>query len=347
MNRSVKFVGIAATAMLMLAGCGTTSSNGSSNSAGGGSSSSSSNNTTNNAASATSSGQKYTIGFIPGITTDAFYISMMKGAKAEAAKLGVNLDIQGAAQWNYTLQTPIVNGMVTNKVNMLIIAPNDANAMYAPLNQAVQAGIPVITVDTTINKSSILTSKITSDNSQGGAAAADALAKMIGDKGDVAIINTVPGVSTTDARQNAFEKEIKQKYPNIHIVAAEYSNDQQNTAASQVQNILLSHPNLKGVFATNVVNAAGVAAGLKAEHAQDKVKLIAYDAEPEEVTDLKNGTIQALVVQKPYLEGQMAVDYAYDYLTGQKSKIQKSVVLPNVIATQQNVNDPSVSKWFY
>ena len=288
----------------------------------------------------------YTVGFIPGITTDAFYISMLRGARAEAARLHIHLLIQGAAQWNYTLQTPIVNDMVTRKVNLLVIAPNDAHAMIPPLTAAVKAHIPVITVDTTISATNLLTARITSDNTQGGKSAADALAKLIGYKGDVAVLNTVPGVSTTDARQAAFIQEMK-KFPNISIVSTQYTNDQQSTAAADVEDILLSHPQLKGVFATNVINAAGAAEGLKAKGVQGKVKLIAYDAEPEEVVDLKNGSIQALVVQKPYLEGQIAVQDAYFYLHGQKGRIRKSIVLANVIATRQNVNSPNIRKWFY
>lgn len=119
-------------------------------------------------AAAKAPAKTFTVGFVPGITTDAFYISMLRGARAEAAKLHINLLVQGAAQWNYTLQTPIVNSMVTRKVNLLIIAPNDANAMIPSLEAAVKAKVPVITVDTTISKTSILTSRITSDNTQGG-----------------------------------------------------------------------------------------------------------------------------------------------------------------------------------
>ncbi len=334
MNSNVKSFSLATAIVLALAGCGSGAGNGNL---------STSNTSTQSAAKGTSS---YTIGFIPGVTTDAFYISMMKGAKDEAKKLGINLDIQGGTQWNYTLQTPIVSGMVSRQVNCLIIAPNDANAMVGPLRQAVDAKIPVITVDTTISDNSILTSQITSDNSQGGTVAADEMAKLIGNSGDVVEINVTPGISTTDERQQAFISEMK-KYPKINVLTPQYSNDQQNTAASETENILLSHPNLKGVFATNVVNAGGVAQALKAKGVQGKVKLIAYDGEPLEVSDLKDGSIQAIVVQKPYLEGQMAVQYAYDLLTGKKSDIQQKVVLPNVIATPNNMNNPDVSPWFY
>lgn len=289
---------------------------------------------------------KWTIGFVPGITTDAFYISMLRGARAEAAKLGVNLDIQGAAQWNYSMQTQIVNDLVTKKVNLLVIAPNDANAMIPPLKRAVQSGVPVITVDTTINDPGILVSRITSNNIQGGALAAETLARMIGGKGDVALINVTPGISTTDQRQQGFLAEIK-KFPKIHVVAVEYTNDQQSTASVDTENILVAHPNLKGVFAMNDVNSGGVAQALKAKGKSNQVKLVAYDAEPIAVQALMKNQVQALIVQKPYMEGQMAVQYAYDYLSGHKKAIRKSVVLANVVATQANKRNPAITKWYY
>lgn len=290
--------------------------------------------------------KKWTIGFVPGITTDAFYISMVQGAQAEAAKLGVTLDVQGAAQWNYVMQTQVVNDLVTKKVSLLVIAPNDANAMIPPLKAAVKAGVPVITVDTTINDPAILVSRITSNNIQGGELAADTLAHLIGDSGDVALMNVTPGISTTDARQQGFLTEIK-KFPKIHVVATEYTNDQQSTASVDTENILLAHPDLKGVFALNDVNSGGVAEALKAKGKSDQVKIVAYDAEPIAVGFLMKDVVQALIVQKPYMEGQMAVEYAYDYLSGHRAAIQKSVVLANVMADQSNKHDPAITKWYY
>ncbi len=290
--------------------------------------------------------KKWTIGFVPGITTDAFYISMLQGARAEAAKLGVNLDVQGAAQWNYVMQAQIVNDLVTKKVNLLVIAPNDANAMIPPLKSAVKAGIPVITVDTTINDPGILVSRITSNNVQGGALAAQTLAKMIGYSGDVALMNVTPGISTTDQRQQGFLAEIK-KFPKIHVVAIEYTNDQQSTASNDTENILLAHPHLKGVFAMNDVNSGGVAEALKAKGKSNQVKIVAYDAEPIAVNFLMKNEVQALIVQKPYMEGQMAVLYAYDYLSGHRKAIVKNVVLANVMADQSNKHNPAITKWYY
>ncbi len=72
-----------------------------------------------------------------------------------------------------------------------------------------------------------------------------------------------------------------------------------------------------------------------------------YDAEPLEVNLLKQGVINILVIQNPAMEGSLAVQYAYDALTGHKSAIKKSVLLPNVVATTANASSPMISKYYY
>lgn len=176
MKKSLGIIAVGAVAALV-AGCGTSSAGNSSNSS-------------NTASGGTGSNKQITIGFVPGSTTDPFFISMEVGAQQEAQKLGVKLDWEGASTYSPSAQTPYINAMVTKKVNALITCPTDATAMIPPIKAAVQAGIPVITADSTITDTSLLTSRITSDNNQGGAAAADYLAKAAnGAKGVVAVLD--------------------------------------------------------------------------------------------------------------------------------------------------------------
>ncbi|MDA8206284.1 MAG: ABC transporter substrate-binding protein [Thermaerobacter sp.] len=303
-------------------------------------------------ASSGSASHHYTIGFIPGITTDPFYISMEAGAKAEAQKLGVTLDWTGNTQWSYTAQDPYISGLIAKHVNFLAVAPDDLHASIPALKKAISAGIPVGTVDTTVADQKILKFMITSNNLKGGAYAAQWIAKKIGYKGEVAVINDEPGISTTDLRNQGFVTQIK-KYPHIRLVADVYTNNQPSVAEADLESIMLAHPQVKAVYAVNTQTGTGAADALvhlgrqqSLQHpSPNKVWLIAYDAEPPEVTDLNNGSIQALIVQKPYLEGEMAVKYAYDYLTGKKNLITKTNYLTNILATK--ANESSTSKWFY
>ena len=289
---------------------------------------------------------KYTITLIPGLTTAPFYITMHYGAIQEAKKLGVTLKWAGATTWNLELQIPVVKSVLASKPNALLIAPTDDVALFNPIDQYVKAGIPVIAVDTTLKNTSILASAISSDNYQGGEAAADAIAKLSHNKGQVAIINVEKGVSTTDLRQSGFLFEMK-KYANMKVVAADYDQDSPTPAETLARGLILSHPGLVGIFGTNLYSAEGAAKGVDAAGAKGKVFVAGYDAEPAEVTLLKQGVINILVIQNPAMEGSLAVQYAYDFLTGHKSVIKKSVFLSNVVATTANAGNPAVSAYYY
>ena len=343
MRRRALPLAIAVAAALALAACGSSSSSSSSSSTSAASSGASSSSTS--AASSTSH-KNLTIALVPGLTVDPFYITMHAGAAEEAKKLGVNLTWQGGTTFSPTAQLPVVNALLAKSPSALLIAPTDVNALKAPIQKFVNANIPVIAVDTTINDTALLTAAITSDNTQGGAAAADAIAKLAHDKGDVAVDNVNPGISTTDARAAGFISEIK-KYPNMHVVATEYNNDSATTAESQVRNLILAHPNLVGVFATNLYGAQGAGTAIAATGKSGKVFVGAYDAEPATVALLKKGAINVLVIQQPAVEGKDAVLYAYDKLTGKSSQIPKNTLVPNVVATTATASDPNITKYYY
>src|ERR1700732_504994 len=99
---------------------------------------------------ASAAGNKYTIALIPGLTTDAFYITMHKGAEAAAKALGVELIFQGASDFNPVTQVPVLNAVTARNPSAILIAPTDKVQLVEPLKKASEAGIPVITVDTFI-----------------------------------------------------------------------------------------------------------------------------------------------------------------------------------------------------
>ena len=99
---------------------------------------------------ALAAGDKYTIALIPGLTTDAFYITMHKGADAAAKALGVDLIFQGASDFNPVTQVPVLNAVTARKPSAILIAPTDKVQLVEPLKKAFEAGIPIITVDTFI-----------------------------------------------------------------------------------------------------------------------------------------------------------------------------------------------------
>jgi len=285
-----------------------------------------------------------TVAFVPGVMGNAFYVSMECGIRAEAAKYGFKVEIQGAPQFDPSLQTPIVNAVVAAKPAGLLVAPTDSKAMFVPISQAVDAGIKVALVDTTLDDTSKVITAIATDNTAGGAAAADALAKLIGEKGEVMAIAFQAGASTSDQRQRGFEGEIK-KYPNIKYIGFQISNNDPSKAAAEVGSTLAAHPDLAGIFATNDRSAEGAATGLRVADKVGAVKVVGFDAGDTQIRQLKDGLVQALIAQRPYQIGVDGVDAIANALTGKS--VEHSVTTGTVTITKGNLQEPEIQKALY
>jgi ribose transport system substrate-binding protein len=293
-----------------------------------------------------SDAKQLTIYLIPGISTDAFYITMKKGATAAAERLGVKLVFQGAPNaFSPPTQIPFLNAAIAAKPDAILIAPTDKTALIAPIRKAIQAGIPVATVDTFIT-APIAFTNISSDNVAGGRAAGKALISAIGGSGKVAGMSVQPGISTTDQRKQGFEAELKQ-HPGIKYLGTQFDNDDQTKAAQLTSALLTANSDLKGIFAMNVISGNGVTTATKAAGKSGKVKLVEFDAEPLQVQALKSGTIDALVAQDPYDIGRMGVELAVKYVNGKRAGIKKHYGTGSAIITKANVNRPAIKKFLY
>ncbi len=284
--------------------------------------------------SASGGDDNYKITLIAGVKGDEFYITMNCGAQAEAKKLGVDLDFQGPDQFDATLQTPIVNGVIAKKPDAILIAPTDSKAMYAPIKQAADAGIKIVLVDTTLEQADLAVSQIASDNVGGGEAAAKALADAIGGSGKVFVNNVKPGISTTDQRAQGFEAAAKEL--GLEYVGQEYNQDQPDKAAAITKAQIAKNPDLKGIFATNLFGAEGSAAGLR-EAGVKSVKIVGFDAGPKQVADLKEGLLEALVAQKPADIGAQGVQQAVAALKDEPTK--PKIGTGSTILTQDTLAD--------
>ncbi len=196
--------------------------------------------------------EKPTIALIPGLTADGFYVTMHKGAEAAAKAVGAELIYQGAAEWNVSLQVPILEAVIAKKPAAILIAPNDKTQMIEPLRKAHDAGIAVVCVDTFIGNGVFQTgagdadfpiSYVASDNVLGGRMAARALATAIGEKGKVYVSNVKPGISTTDQREEGFKLEMA-NHKDIEVLETQFNDDDANKAAAQFQAVLGRVPDL-------------------------------------------------------------------------------------------------------
>ena len=283
--------------------------------------------------------KKLVIAYNMGAEADPFFIAMNIGAQAEANKLGVTLIWQGDPSfYSPSTQIPIVDELLAEHPSGLIISPTDPNALQPVVNQAIAEGIPVSNVDTHVTDLSKVLTFITGNNTQGGAVAADAMAKAMhytAGKTYQVVVGASSATSTTNtSRLAGFKAEIAKKYAGIKIMAEAYSESQPAVANTNVNNWLTKYPNLMGIFAIDGTNAAGAAAAIQARGLVGKVALVGYDAYANNVALLQKGIFAALIAQQPALEGQLELKYMAQYLRTHSTKgIPHLLTLPNIVLT--------------
>ena len=291
-------------------------------------------------------GERYRLTLIVGVTGDEFYTTMECGAHAAAQEVGAELTAQGPEEFSAAEQTPILNAAVQANPDAILIAPTDRAAMVAPIQSAVNQDIAVVLVDTTIEKEEIALAQISSDNVEGGRQAGEALAKEIGEEGKVLVISVKPGISTTDQRQQGFEEAIED-YPNIEYLGTEYCNDDPTQAASITTSTLQSNPDLKGIFGANVFAGQGAGTGVRQTGKKDEVSVVAFDASPTQVEDLRRGNVDVLIAQHPNDIGNKGVRMAVEYLKAGQEPTSKQVTTGFTTVTRENLNKPEVQKYLY
>ncbi|RUT31356.1 sugar ABC transporter substrate-binding protein [Arsenicitalea aurantiaca] len=298
--------------------------------------------------------EQYTIALIPGLTTDAFYITMRRGAEAAAEALGVELVFQGAPEFNPVTQVPVLDAIIARQPDAILIAPTDTTQLIEPLRRADEAGIPVITVDTFIGTGQYQTgsgdadfplSYIASDNVLGGRMAARALAEAIGGEGKVYVSNVNPGISTTDQREEGFKLEMEENFPNVEVLETQFNENDANNAASQLQAVFARNSDLAGVFGANLFSALGAANGVQQAGQTGNIKVVAFDAPTSIVDNLETGLVDVAIAQHPAEIGYYGVVSAYAHLTGQS--IPTLIGTGFTVITADNVGDPEIARFIY
>lgn len=225
--------------------------------------------------------------------------------------------------------------------------------MIAPLQAANDAGIKIVGVDTYLGDGDYANGPVKfpltyigSDNVEGGRISARGLAKAIGDKGTVYINSTNPDVSSVEGRWKGFKEEMAKNHPNIKILGPDYNLDDPNKATQETAAVIEQHPDLAGVFGTNVFSAQGAGAAVVNAGLGGKVQVVAYDATKAAIESLNKGDVSMVLAQKPFDMGYMAVEFAVADNAGVTS-LPKRVETGFAIIDKSNVNDPNYARFIY
>jgi ribose transport system substrate-binding protein len=294
--------------------------------------------------------------FVPSAAAQQVYIPLIsKGFQHQfwqAVKSGAD---QAAKDYKVTVtfEGPETEAMVDKQIDMFAaaLAKNpkaigfaalDSQAATPLLKKAAAAKIPVIAFDSGVD-SDIPVTTTTTDNKAAAALAADKLAALIGDAGEVAVVAHDQTSRTGMDRRDGFVDRMKAAHPNIKVVSVQYGGGDQLKSTEVTKSILQAYPNLKGMFGANEGSVLGVANGVR--EMKRKIVIIGYDSGKQQKDAIRDGTIAGSITQNPVGIGYKTVEAAVKALKGEK--------LPKVIDTgfyyydKSNMTDPKIAAVLY
>lgn len=215
------------------------------------------------AGASASSGAKVKVAFVPKLQGIPYFEAMNAGGQAAAKNLNIEWLYQGPTQADAAAQAQIVRSYIQQKVDVLIVAPNDPNSMAPVLQQAKAAGIKVLTSDTDA-PNSVREAFISQASTEGiGTALTDQLAKAMGSKGKYAIVSCGETAQNLNDWIAVQKKVTADKYKDMSIVSVVFAGEDQNKAAQMATDLMNAHPDLTGLVGECTSSAPGVAQAVK------------------------------------------------------------------------------------
>jgi ribose transport system substrate-binding protein len=274
-----------------------------------------------------------------------FWQAVKQGSEQAAKDLNVDITFEGPeSEAMVDKQVEMFQTALDKKPAAICLAAVDSKAFQPLLEKAKAANIPVIGFDSGVDSDIPVTTAAT-DNVAAAALAADKMAELIGNEGEVAIIAHDQTSRTGIDRVKGFTDEIKNKYPNVTLVDTQYGGGDQLKSTDLAKAIIQAHPNLKGFFGANEGSIIGVLNAVKELGMEGKIVVIGYDSGQQQIDAINAGTEAGAITQNPIGIGYKCVEAAV--------KAAKGEQLPKTIDTgfmwfdKTNINDPEIQAVLY
>src|SRR4030081_252450 len=245
-----------------------------------------------------------------------FWQAVKQGAEKAATQFNVTITFEGPENESQVdKQLEMVQAALNKKPQALCFAALDSKAAIPLLQKFKDAKIPVIGFDSGVDSDIPLATAAT-DNIAAAGAAADKMASLIGGTGEVAIVAHDQTSRTGIDRVKGFTDQIKNKYPNIKIVATQYGGGDPLKSTDLTKAILQANPSPTGVFGANEGSAIGVLNGVKESNKTGKVTVIGYDSGQQQMDAIRAGTEAGAITQDPIGIGFKCVEAAVNAIGG-------------------------------
>ena len=247
-----------------------------------------------------------------------FWQAVESGTEKAATEFGVRVTFEGPeTEAMVDKQVEMVQAALDKKPAALCLAALDTQALIPLLERAKAEGIPVVGFDSGVD-SDIPVATAATDNLAAAALAADKMAELIGDEGQVAVIVHDQTSRTGIDRRDGFVNQMASAHPNIEIVDIQYGGGDQLKSTDLAKAIIQAHPDLKGFFGANEGSIIGVMNAVTEMGKEGEISIIGYDSGKQQTDAIRSGLVAGAITQDPIGIGYKCVEAAVMALNGEE-----------------------------
>ena len=273
---------------------------------------------------------------VPGLSFP-FFVHMMNAFKAEITKQGYEV-IESDGQVSSPKQTADIEAAITQGVKGIVISPNEVDAMAPALQQAVEAGIPVVTVDRRVPSVEGILAHVGADNVKGGEAQGNLIVSMFPDGATIINLQGQPGASPAIDRNKGLHNvldPLADKYKIVFEQTANFARDKGLSVTEAALSGLAEPP--KVIVAANDDMALGAMEAVKGRGLSG-ITIIGFDALPEALAQVRDGGLTATIEQFPGQQSSLGVQTLVSFLKDGTKPAEKVLLLTPQAVTKDNLN---------
>ncbi len=282
-----------------------------------------------------------TFAYVPTTMNNPFWTAMMGGITEQMTAKGMNPDTQLVtvdANSDQATMNDHIYDLINQKVDAIIMAPMDCTACTEALQACADANIPVINVDTAVDRTDLVVSVIASDNYGAGVQCAEDMMKKL-DEGSKIYIMNQPSGSACAQREQGFRDTIGEYF---EIIGTSDTSGDTATTLPVAEDAITADADIAGFFCINDMAALGCVQAAAA-HSRDDIIIYGVDGNPDFMGYVADGSATGSSAQQPSVIGSNAVDAALAHLAGEA--VEQEIVVPVTLITADNIGDFDVSDW--
>ncbi len=243
-----------------------------------------------------------------------FWDNLTNGAQVAATELDVEVIVTGVLdETDVEGQTRLLRQAIAAKPAAIVIAAGDYEGMVDVCNEAFEAGIPLITIDSDVNIDRNH-SLVATNNIEASKRIGFELGTLMKGSGDVAVFAHVEGVYTAIERIEGFLGGIAHN-ENIHVLEdIIYCHNSRQIAKDNALRILQENPNISALYATNEQTLLGVADAVNQLDMKEKIIVVGFDINEEIAYYIEKDIVDVTLVQDSFSMGYLAIQEAIDQI---------------------------------